>query len=76
MSIEHSQILARFFAPFYYILFPGRSGPGPLGLVRIILVVRSGNEGPQFDRSVGTLQSARLGKFLIELITIKSLIVL
>ena len=32
-----------------------RSGPGPLGPVRKILVVRSGPEGPQFSRSVGTL---------------------
>ena len=28
---------------------------GPLGPVRKILVVRSGPEGPQFARSVGTL---------------------
>ena len=35
--------------------FSGRSGPGPLGPVRKILVVRSGPEGPQFARSVGTL---------------------
>ena len=35
-----------------------RSGPGPLGPVRKILVVRSGPEGPQFARSVGTLLAA------------------
>ena len=35
--------------------FSERSGPGPLGPVRKILVVRSGPEGPQFARSVGTL---------------------
>ena len=35
--------------------FSKRSGPGPLGPVRKILVVRSGPEGPQFARSVGTL---------------------
>jgi hypothetical protein len=43
---------------FYNVLshsFSGRSGPGPLGPVRKILVVRSGPEGPQFARSVGTL---------------------
>ena len=38
--------------------FSGRSGPGPLGPVRKILVVRSGPEGPQFSRSVGTLLSS------------------
>ena len=37
------------------VSFFGRSGPGPLGPVRKILVVRSGPEGPQFARSVGTL---------------------
>ena len=30
--------------------------PGPLGPVWKILVVRSGPEGPQFARSVGTLE--------------------
>ena len=35
--------------------FSGRSGPGQLGPVRKILLVRSGPEGPQFARSVGTL---------------------
>ena len=48
MSIEHSQIVKCFLQPFYHILFP--EGP-----VRKILVVRSGPEGPQFPRSVGTL---------------------
>ena len=38
--------------------FSGRSGPGPLGPVRKILVVRSGPEGPQFARSVGTLEDS------------------
>ena len=37
------------------VSFSGRSGPGPLGPVRKILEVRSGPEGPQFARSVGTL---------------------
>ena len=37
------------FATFYHILFL----KGLLGLVRKILVVRSGPEGPQFARSVG-----------------------
>ena len=37
--------------------FSGRSGPSPLGLVLKILVVRSGPEGPQFTRFVGTLAS-------------------
>ena len=44
-----------FFATFHSILFSGRSGPGPLGPARKILVVRSGPEGPQMARSVGTL---------------------
>ena len=52
MSIKDSQDL--FFATFHHIL-PERSGPGPLGPVRKISVVRSGPEGPQFARSVGTL---------------------
>ena len=43
------------FCAILSFLFPGRSGPGPLGPVRKILVVRSGPEGPQFARSVGTL---------------------
>ena len=41
----------------FITFFSGRSGPGPLGPVRKILVVRSGPEGPQFARSVGTLHS-------------------
>ena len=53
MSIEDSQNL--FFATFHHIFFSKRSGPGPVGPVRKILVVRSGPEGPQFARSVGTL---------------------
>ena len=57
MSIEHSQVLACFFAPFYHF-FSERSGPGPLGPVRKILVVRSGPEGPHSARSVGTLSSS------------------
>ena len=40
----------------------GRSGPGPSGLVRKILVVQSGPEGPQFSRSVGTLLEWFLNK--------------
>ena len=43
-----------FFALFYHS-FSRRSGLGPLGPVWKILVVRSGPEGPQFARSVGTL---------------------
>ena len=39
----------------FITFFSGRSGPGPLGPVRKNLVVRSGPEGPQFSRSVGTL---------------------
>ena len=35
--------------------FSGRSGPGPLEPVRKIFLVRSGPEGPQMARSVGTL---------------------
>ena len=54
MSIEHSQILACF-CTILSVSFSGRSGPGPLGPVQKILVVRSGPEGPQFSRSVGTL---------------------
>ena len=54
MSIEHSQILACFCTTLAHS-FSERSGPGPLGPVRKILVVRSGPEGPQFARSVGTL---------------------
>ena len=40
--------------------FSERSGPGPLRPVRKILVVRSGMEGPQFARSVGTLVRTNL----------------
>ena len=54
MSIEHSQNMACFLQCFITFFF-GRSGPGPLGPVRKILVVRSGPGGPQFARSVGTL---------------------
>ena len=54
MSIEDSQ-KKKLFAAFHHILFLKSSGPGPLGPVRKILVVRSGPEGPQFARSVGTL---------------------
>ena len=43
--------------------FSERSGPGPLGPVRKILVVRSGPEGPQFVRSVGTLVTGPLAYF-------------
>ena len=39
----------------FIMVFYQRSGPGPLGPVQRILVVRSGPEGPQFTRSVGTL---------------------
>ena len=48
MSIEDCQNC--FFATFHHILFL----KGPV-LVRKILVVRPGPEGPQFARSVGTL---------------------
>ena len=51
---EHIQNMACFLQRFI-TFFAGRSGPGPLGPVRKILVVRSGPEGPQFSRSVGTL---------------------
>ena len=44
--------------------FSGRSGPGPLGPVRKILVVRSGPEGLQFARSVGTLSNRYRTKIL------------
>jgi hypothetical protein len=43
--------------------FSGRSGPGLLGPVRKILVVRSGPEGPQFARSVGTLYLSEFRSF-------------
>ena len=56
MSIEHSQILV-FFCTILLHSFCERSGPGPLGPVWKILVVRSSPEGPQFPRSVGTLLS-------------------
>ena len=52
MSFEDSQNMACFFKVLSHSFF-GRSGPGPLGPVRKILVVRSGPEGPQFARSVG-----------------------
>ena len=58
MSIEDSQNL--FFAMFHHIFFSKRSGPGPVGPVRKILVVRSSPEGPQFARSVGTLVRTNL----------------
>ena len=51
--------IVKFWHVFCTILlhfYSRRSGPGPLGPVRKILVVRSGPEGPQFPRSVGTLQ--------------------
>ena len=50
--------IVKFWDVFCSILshsFSERSGPGPLGPVRKILEVRSGPEGPQFARSVGTL---------------------
>ena len=50
MSIKDSQNL---FAMFHHIL--SLKGPGPLGPVLKIWVVRSGPEGPQFATSVGTL---------------------
>ena len=53
MSIEDSQNL--FFCNVSSHSFSERSGPGPGGPVRKILVVWSGPEGPQFARSVGTL---------------------
>ena len=34
----------------FITFFSGRSGPGPLGPVRKILVVRYGSEGPQFAK--------------------------
>jgi hypothetical protein len=43
------------FLHHFITFFSGRSGPGPLGPVRKILEVRSGPEGPNFARSVGTL---------------------
>ena len=54
MSIEHIQNMACFLQRFI-TFFSGRSGHGPIGPVQKILVVRSGPEGPQFARSVGTL---------------------
>ena len=60
MSIEHIQNMACFLLHFI-TFFSGRSGPGPLGPVRKILVVRSGPEGPQFPRSVGTLIDRTMG---------------
>ena len=54
MIIEHIQNIACYLQRFI-TFFSGRSGPGPLGPVRKNLVVRSGPEGPQFSRSVGTL---------------------
>ena len=63
MSIEHSQNTACI----------RRSGPGPLGPVRKILVVRSGPEGPQFSRSVGTLLVGDLiSKFVLVELTVCS----
>ena len=53
MSIEDNQNL--FFCNISSHSFSERSGPGPLGPVQKVLVVRSGPEGPQFARSVGTL---------------------
>ena len=53
MSIEDSQNL--FFCNISSHSFSERSGPGSLGTVRKILVVRSGPEGPLFARSGGTL---------------------
>ena len=53
MSIEDIQNL--FFCNISSHSFSERTGPGPLGPVRKVLVVRSGPEGPQFARSVGTL---------------------
>ena len=50
--------IVKFWHVFCTILsqsLPRRFGTGPLGPVRKILVVRSGPEGPQFARSVGTL---------------------
>ena len=55
-----------FFTMFRHILFSGRSGPGPLGPVRKILVVRSGPEGPQFARSVGTLLGGEMCTIEVE----------
>ena len=51
--------IVKFWHVFCTILlhfYSRRSGPGPLGPVRKILVVRSGPEGPHFTRSVGTLE--------------------
>ena len=56
MIIEHIQNIACYLQRFI-TFFSGRSGPGPSGPVRKILVVRSGPEGPQFSRSFGTLVS-------------------
>ena len=67
MSIEDSQNL--FFATFHHILFL-RSGPGPLGPVRKILVVRSGSEGPQFARSVETLLCSKTKQLRSVLVTL------
>ena len=62
MSIEHSQILACFCTILSHSFYE-RSGPGPLGPVCKILVVRSGPEGPHFTRSVGTLPARPIQPF-------------
>jgi hypothetical protein len=49
-------IISAFILYNFIMVFYQRSGPGPLGPVRRILVVRSGQEGPQFTRSVVTLR--------------------
>ena len=70
MSIEHSQNM-HVFCNVSSHSFSGRSGPGPLGPVRKILVVRSGPEGPQFSRSVGTLILTKSCYFFISFKSLK-----
>ena len=52
--------------------FSGRSGLGPLGPFWKSLVVRSGPEGPQFARSVGTLLSLPLSGHVEEILATHS----